>query len=156
ASRVASACRVASASRVASAFRRKASLAALALIAGSSLLAQTADRAQTEDLSRRAAERLTALQKEAEGLATQERTLLVELRTLEVQREIKAEELAGIQRDAAKVQASLADTSRRADALQREAEKQRPDVEARLVQLYKMGRAGYWRLLLDVNSLREV
>jgi hypothetical protein len=23
------------------------------------------------------------------------------------------------------------------------------------VQLYKMGRAGYWRLLLDVNSLRE-
>ena len=25
-----------------------------------------------------------------------------------------------------------------------------------MVQLYKMGRAGYWRLLLDVNSLREL
>ena len=25
-----------------------------------------------------------------------------------------------------------------------------------MVQLYKMGRAGYWRLLLDVNNLREV
>ena len=41
-------------------------------------------------------------------------------------------------------------------ALTGEAERQRPDVEARLVQIYKLGRAGYWRLLLDVRSLREV
>ena len=33
--------------------------------------------------------------------------------------------------------------------------RERPDVEARLVQLYKLGRAGYWRLLLDVDDLQR-
>ena len=40
--------------------------------------------------------------------------------------------------------------------LQSAADQQRPEVEERMVRLYKMGRAGYWRLLLDVNSLRDV
>src|SRR6185437_8175556 len=128
----------------------------LATIALSAQTPAPADRAQTEALSHRAADRLAGLQKEAEDLAKQERTLLVELRTLEVQREIKAEKLASIERDTAKVNASLGQTTSRADALQKEAERQRPDVEARMVELYKMGRAGYWRLLLDVNSLRDV
>ena len=44
----------------------------------------------------------------------------------------------------------------RARQLEGEADKQRPDIEARMVRLYKLGRAGYWRMLLDVNSLREV
>ena len=123
---------------------------------GVSLLAQAPDRAQTEALAKRAAERLAALQKESEQLARQERGVLAELRKLEVDREIKVEELAAIERDARAVQDKLAAASRRAAQLQTEAERQRPDVEARLVQLYKMGRAGYWRLLLDVNNLREV
>lgn len=118
--------------------------------------AQTADRSQVDALSRRAAERLRALQREAESLAKQERTLLNELRALEVQREIKVEERAAVDRDAAAVQAKLADATARAEALRLNAERERPDVEQRLVQLYKMGRAGYWRLLLDVNSLREM
>ncbi len=109
-----------------------------------------------EALAKRAAERLAALQREAESLAKQERTLLVELRRLEVDREIRSEELAKIQRDIAGVQKQLAAAGVRAQALQGEADRQRPDVEARFVQLYKMGRAGYWRLLLDVNSLRDV
>lgn len=120
------------------------------------LIAQTADRSQVEALSRRASERLAALQKEAESLAGQERTLLGELRRLEVDREIKVVKLASIQRDAAAVRDKLANATERARVLEGEAERQRPDVEARLVRLYKMGRAGYWRLLLDVNSLREV
>src|SRR5215472_2903830 len=111
---------------------------------------------QTEALSRRAAERLAALQNEAESLASQERTLLVDLRSLEVQREIKVEELASVERQGADVRNKLADATARAQALESAAERQRPDVEARMVRLYKMGRAGYWRLLLDVNSLREV
>jgi septal ring factor EnvC (AmiA/AmiB activator) len=118
--------------------------------------APTTDRAQVDALSRRAAERLAGLQREAESLAKQERTLLNELRALEVQREIKVEERATVDRDAAAVQAKLADATKRAEALQQSAERERPDVEQRLVQLYKMGRAGYWRLLLDVNSLREM
>lgn len=112
--------------------------------------------AQTQALSRRAAERLQGLQKEAESLARQERTLLVDLRSLEVQREIKVEELAAVEHQSADVERQLADATARAQALQNAAEQQRPEVEERMVRLYKMGRAGYWRLLLDVNSLREV
>ncbi len=118
--------------------------------------APEADRAQTEAQSKRVADRLAALQREAESLAHQEQTLLVELRKLEVDRQIKAEKLAAIEADAAKVQRQLQATTTRAQALERDAERQRPDVEARLVQLYKMGRAGYWRLLLAVDDLREL
>ena len=131
-----------------------------------SLAAQIADRSpasadasarQTADaLSRRAAERLAALQREAEALAGQERTLLGELRRLEVEREIRIEKLRTLEREAAAVRAQIATAGARAAALTVEAERQRPDVEARLVRLYKLGRAGYWRLLLDVNSLREI
>src|ERR1051326_3608186 len=110
---------------------------------------------QVDALSRRAAQRLASLQREAESLAKQERTLLNELRALEVQREIKVEERAVVDRDAAAVQAKLADATKRAEALQQNVERQRPDVEQRLVQLYKMGRAGYWRGVLDVNTPRE-
>ena len=44
----------------------------------------------------------------------------------------------------------------RAEALRKVADADRPDIEARLVQLYKLGRAGYWRLLLDVDDLRSL
>ena len=50
------------------------------------LLAQQPDRARTEALARRAGERLQALQREADSLAAQERTLLGDLRKLEVER----------------------------------------------------------------------
>ena len=138
-------------------FSRKKGAVPFLLLAGVALVAgQTPDRSQTEALAKRAAERLAALQKEAESLATQERGVLAELRKLEVDRAIKVEELAAVERDARGVQEKLAAANARAARLQGEAERQRPDVEARLVQLYKMGRAGYWRLLLDVNNLREV
>ena len=128
----------------------------LASVERASAQAPTDAATQAQTLSRRAAERLASLQKEAESLAKQERTLLVELRTLEVQREIKVEELRAVERQSADVQAKLAATTARAQALQNTAERQRPEVEERMLRLYKMGRAGYWRLLLDVNSLQEV
>src|SRR5919112_5328451 len=134
-------------------FFRILTLGAFAVCAGT-LIAQTDP--QTEALAKRAAERLSALQRESESLAKQERTLLADLRKLEIEREIRVEELGKIQRDAAVVQKKLADTTARAAQLQGQVEKQRPDVEARMVQLYKLGRAGYWRLLLDVDSLREL
>lgn len=115
-----------------------------------------ADRARTEALAARAAERLAALQREAESLATRERGLLADLRKLEIERAIRVEQLGQIARDESAVQQLLSAAAARSAALQLDAERQRPDVEARFVQLYKMGRAGYWRLLLDVNNLREV
>src|SRR5213078_3602734 len=51
------------------------------------------ERARTEALARRAAERLQALQREADRLTSDERTLLGDLRKLEIERQIKAEEL---------------------------------------------------------------
>src|SRR5262249_46922773 len=130
--------------------------AGITFLLGVSFDAQVTDRSQAEAQSKRAAERLAALQREAEALAGQERTLLGELRKLEVEREIRVERLSGLQRDAADVRAKLASATARAKTLEGEAERQRPDIEARMVRLYKMGRAGYWKLLLDVNSLREI
>jgi septal ring factor EnvC (AmiA/AmiB activator) len=152
---------------VASAFRRKIWAVAIAAVIGIGLSAQgpvdpapaSADaspRQAAEAQAKRAAERLAALQREAESLATQERSLLADLRKLEIDRAIKVQQLEQIERDAAAVRQAQRETAARTAALQGEAERQRPDVEARLVRLYKMGRAGYWRLLLDVNSLRDV
>ncbi len=64
-------------------------------IAGLSVavLAQTADRARTEALASRAAERMKALQREADQLAAQERTLLGDLRKLEIDR---ADQIQGV------------------------------------------------------------
>jgi septal ring factor EnvC (AmiA/AmiB activator) len=114
------------------------------------------ERARAEAASRRAAERIRALQRESDALVTEERSLLAELRKLEIDRELRVEELAEVQRESARTEKALADTRRRADALAAAAETQRPEVEARLVQLYKLGRAGYWRLLLDADDVRAI
>src|SRR5689334_19648924 len=88
---------------------------------------------QANALSRRAAERLAALQREAEGLAKQERTLLGELRKLEIERQIRETELAQATHDADDVRQKLEATTVRAQSLQGEADRQRPDVDARMV-----------------------
>ena len=106
--------------------------------------------------AKRASERIRALEQEADALASQAQTLLVELRKLEVDRQLKVEQLAEISRELKDTERKLTDTGKRAEALRNAAEAQRPDVETRLVQLYKLGRAGYWRLMLDVEDLRSV
>ena len=114
------------------------------------------DRSRAEAAAKRANERIRALQQEADALVTQEQTLLVELRKLEVERQLKVEQLAKIDRDLQDTERKLADTTARAEALRKTAEAERPEVEGRLVELYKMGRAGYWRLMLDVDDLRSM
>jgi septal ring factor EnvC (AmiA/AmiB activator) len=107
------------------------------------------------DPAQRAAERIRALQKEAESLATQEGALLAQLRKLEVERQLRVEELAQIDRNRGEAERSLANTSARADALQRTAQDEEPEIEGRLVRVYKLGHEGFWRLLLDVDDLRS-
>src|SRR4051794_35953318 len=80
-------------------FSREIRIASLTLLLVAGLSAQAPDgapaladasaRQAADALSKRAADRLAALQKEAESLAGQERTLLGDLRKLEVEREIK-------------------------------------------------------------------
>ena len=116
----------------------------------------SADQGTADAASKRAADRIRALQRESDALANQERTLLVELRKLEVDRQLKTEELAGAERELRRTREKVAATSARAAALKNSAETERPEVERGLVDLYKMGRAGYWRLLLDVDNLRSI
>jgi septal ring factor EnvC (AmiA/AmiB activator) len=131
------------------------SAAALCLcLSVAGVAAQDPARAQTP--IERAAERIRALQREADALASQEKTLLVDLRKLEVDRQIKVEEVSRADAELKETQAQLESTVARAAALSDAAEHARPDIEARLVQLYKMGRAGYWRLLLDVGDVRSM
>lgn len=106
--------------------------------------------------AQRAAERMRALQREADSLASQERTLLVELRKLEVERQIKTEEVARAGAALKETRAQLEATVARAAALSDAVESERPDIEARLVQVYRLGRAGYWRLLLDVSDVQSM
>src|SRR4051812_6510634 len=84
-------------------------LAALAL--ATTLVAQTADRTRTEGLAQRASERLQALQREADSLAAQEKTLIGELRAFEVQRQLKSEELAQLDLESAQVRSEIADAT---------------------------------------------
>jgi septal ring factor EnvC (AmiA/AmiB activator) len=126
------------------------------MVCGGAVVIAFAQAQTPDDLSRRASERLGVLQRESDALATEERTLLVELRKLELDRQIKTARLAEIDRESAQVQAQLADAETRATALAAQVETERPDIEARFVQMYKLGRFGYWRMLLDVDSLREL
>src|SRR5437016_3577142 len=80
----------------------------LVLVACCGLAAQQADRSETDSLSRRAAARLQALHDEADRLASEEKTLLGELRKLEVDRQIKAEELRQAEAETGKVTRDLA------------------------------------------------
>ncbi len=122
--------------------------------AAASLAGQASGQAQAE--LRRAAERLRALEREAEALAAQERTLLVELRQLEVDRDLRAAQLARLRAEQAATAEELARIEQEVTRLEVLVVRQRPEVAARLVELYKLGRAGYWRLLLDVEDLRAI
>ena len=116
----------------------------------------SAEQRRVERLSQRATDRVRALQAEADELASRERTLLGELRQLEIDRQVKTEELAAIDGDLAETTGQLEDTATRISDLEREADAQRPLVEARLVALYKMGTPRYTRLLLGAGGLRAI
>ena len=99
---------------------------------------------------------MQALQAEADDLAARARTLLEEIRRLELERQIKTTELTAIDREVADTTASLDDTAARIAGLEQEAAEQRPLVEARLVELYKLGRASYSRLLFSSDNLTAI
>jgi septal ring factor EnvC (AmiA/AmiB activator) len=102
-----------------------------------------------------AADRAAVLESEAELLARQARTILGELRKLEVDR--RAQEERARQSAAAVAEASraldLATT--RLNTVETSRTTQLPEVNARLVDLYKRGRAGNLRLILGTTSIRE-
>jgi septal ring factor EnvC (AmiA/AmiB activator) len=135
-------------------FRACAACAAflfVAVVAG-----QSSDRARTEALAKRAGERLVALQREADRLAHEEGTLLNNLRKLEVERQIRTEELKQADAALAAVHADIDAAGARIETLTAAAVAERPGLNARLVEMYKLGKARYARLLLSAPDLRRV
>lgn len=104
----------------------------------------------------RAAERIKALQHEADFLVTQERTLLVDLRRLEVERDLKFEEARQADARVADVTRRIAETTEQVRTTQAAIDRARPGLEARMVEAYKLGRPGYARLLLSVDDLKDM
>ena len=128
---------------------------AVVVLAGAVTAGQQGDRSRTEALARRATERQQALQREADQLASEERTLLNDLRGLELERQIKTAAVRSAGAAAAEVAADLAATAGRIDELEQQDLAERPDVRARLVEIYKLGRARYLRLLLATADVRQ-
>jgi len=95
------------------------------------------------------------MQAEADRLATQARTLLGDLRRLEIQRDLAAENVKSADIAVGQAQASLQQATERLNALEQQRVAQLPDLKVRLVDIYKRGRGGYARMLLDVHGVRE-
>ncbi len=131
---------------------------AVSIFAGAALSAPAAqiDRERTEALAARATARLEALHREADALASQERTLLGDLRKLEIDRQIKLEELRTLDADAAALEGELTTIGARVAELQAEDAAARPALEARLVEIYKLGQARYARLVLSTSDARRL
>jgi septal ring factor EnvC (AmiA/AmiB activator) len=121
------------------------------------VLAQQDDnRSRAEALAARAGARLEALHREADQLALEERTLLGDLRRLELERQIKLEELRQLDAEASGIERELAAITERLARLEADESAARPDLEARLVEIYKLGQARYVRLLLSATDLRRI
>ncbi len=114
------------------------------------------DPASAEAMASRAAARIRALQREADDLASRERTLLEDLRQLEVERDLRAEEFTASALDLQRIEREIDDTAVRIATLERTSESQLPDLAARIVDLYKVGNGGYLRLLMSVDDLRDM
>jgi septal ring factor EnvC (AmiA/AmiB activator) len=131
---------------------------ALALAGGvfAPVTAQTADRARLQSRARRAAERLRALNEEADRLAREARTLIGDLRKLEVERQIRTEELRRADEAATAAAAELARVDDEVRRLEGQHEAERPALHARIVELYKLGGGRYVRLLLSTADAQRI
>lgn len=122
-------------------------------------LATAAVHAQTDpnkEQAERAARRIRALQAESDRLAAQSRTVFGELRKLEIDRALKQEELAKVDRELVRVTVDRDTTARRLEELEAVRIAGTPGVAERLVELSKRGRAGYVQLLLASNDVRAM
>jgi murein hydrolase activator len=137
--------------------RRVAVLVLLALmtLAGAGIRGSAQQPAAVTPTAR-AADRITALRHEAEMLAAEERTLLGDLRKLEVERDLRIEETRKLDAEVASVAAQIEEATRQSEALEQAIQAARPGLNARLVDVYKLGRPGYARVLLGVGSFRDV
>lgn len=114
-------------------------------------------RDEATALAARAADRMKALQREADELAAQQRSVLTQLRQLEVTRALRAEELAAVSARLDAVTAKVTASAARVAELETQRIARTPALEGRLEALYKRGGAdGYVRLLLATAEGRDL
>ena len=130
-------------------------LLVLLSVAGS-VAGQQDERARTEALAQKTSERLKSLTREADRLALEARTLLGELRRLELDRQIKDEQLRQAKADEERVVTDIGALSQELAQLEEREQAERPELRARLVQLYKLGQGGYLRLFLSGADARNL
>jgi murein hydrolase activator len=133
--------------------RRSLGVTGLLLAAVLSLVATADGQQDPQKTAQRAGDRIRELLREADVLASQQSKLLGELKKLETDRQAKAAEVTRVEHDLQDTQRRLAEGRIKADELRKTADAERPEVVARMVHLYKLGRAGYWRMLFDVDNL---
>ncbi len=112
--------------------------------------------AQESEDAQRISDRIRTLQREADRLASESRTLVGDLRQREIDRQIKADQLKQAEAAMAESERALHDTTSRLSDLELQRINQLPDMKAQLVDVYKRGRSGYARLLFSANDLREL
>ena len=98
---------------------------------------------------------MRALEREASSLASQSRTLIGEVRKLEVERDLRVEQARQAEDAASAARLELAEVRRKLEALEAQRLEGLPELQAQFVDLYKRGRRGELALLLSANGLRE-
>jgi septal ring factor EnvC (AmiA/AmiB activator) len=111
--------------------------------------------AQESPDSQRITERIRTLQREAERLAGEARTLVGDLRQREIDRDIKAAQLKQAEAAMTEAERALENTTMRLSDLEVQRINQLPDLKTQLVDIYKRGRSGYARMLFSAGDLRE-
>jgi septal ring factor EnvC (AmiA/AmiB activator) len=101
-------------------------------------------------------DRLQSLEREAERLAGESRTLVGDLRRLEIERDLQTERLAQAGAAANEAQAGVQQATSQIAQLEERRAAQLPDLKAQLVDLYKRGRGGYARMLLEADGVRDL
>ena len=125
------------------------------LLTATVLAAQTPDRSRTDAVNRRVNDRIVTLQREADRLAGEARTLVGDLRTLEIDRDLQIERLKEAEAGVATGQAAVQQVTDRLTTLEQQRVAQLPTLKAQMVDVYKRGPAGYARLLFGVGGVRE-
>jgi septal ring factor EnvC (AmiA/AmiB activator) len=135
--------------------RFRAGLAALVCLIGVALpRAQQGPANDTAGAKSRVDDRLRTLRQEADRLASQTKTLLGEVRKLEVQRDIRVTEAQEAERALSASKEELNNATGRLELLEEQRLRGLPDLKQQLVETYKRGRSGYLRLLLSAGDLR--
>jgi septal ring factor EnvC (AmiA/AmiB activator) len=132
---------------------RRALAAALAMVSSTGALAQTGPE-DARALAARAAERIRSLQREADQLAAESRSVFGELRKLELDRAIAQQRVTETDAALQAVTATRDAAAERVERLEAARVASTPGVAERLVSIYKRGRGGYARLLLSSDDPR--